>query len=129
MRTVSLKRNYFYFKGTINEKRNIIGLIFLEKWTIIENKCRTTSPNLATQLIYQINSNLEHKKPEKKLRKVTSPAWYRSAGVLSIFKSLFVANRAYSGRFKVERFYIIAPKTLEITFLKMPPSGNFEPKT
>ncbi|MGA9652162.1 hypothetical protein [Pedobacter sp.] len=60
---------YFYFKGTIHEKRNIIGSIFPEKLTIIENKCRTTSPNLAAQLIYQINSSLEHKKTGEKTSK------------------------------------------------------------
>ena len=72
---------YFYFKGTINEKRNIIGSIFPEKWTIMENKCRTTSPNLVAQLIYQINSNLEHKKTGEKTSKSNFSGLVPSAGV------------------------------------------------
>ena len=53
---------------------------------------------------------------------------YRSAGVLSIFKSAFTAYRTNSGRFKVERIYIIEHKILAITLSRKPLRGNFEPK-
>jgi len=56
------KLTELYSNGDIEAKRYIIGSIFPEKWTILENKGRTGKVNLAAQLIYQINSLLSHKK-------------------------------------------------------------------
>lgn len=75
------KLTELYSKGNIDEKRYIIGSIFPEKWTIIENKGRTGKVNLAALLIYQINNMLGHKKNRIRTKIRTVSGLVPSAGV------------------------------------------------
>ena len=59
----------------------IIGSIFPEKWTIIENKGRTGKVNLAALLIYQINNMLGHKKTGVRTKIRTNSGLVPSAGI------------------------------------------------
>lgn len=70
-----------YSNGDIENKRYIIGSMFPEKWTIIENKHRTGKVNLAALLIYQINSTLEHKKAGVRTKIRTNSGLVPSAGI------------------------------------------------
>lgn len=70
-----------YCNGDITAKRYIIGSIFPEKWTILENKGRTGKVNLAAQLIYQINNLLSHKKAGARTKIRTNSGLVPSAGI------------------------------------------------
>ncbi len=70
------KLTELYHNGNIEEKLRIIGSIFPEKWTIIENKGRTGKVNLEKLLIYQVNYSWGIKKPELELKLELSPAGY-----------------------------------------------------
>jgi site-specific DNA recombinase len=56
------KLSELYSNGDIEQKRYIIGSIYPEKRTILENKGRTGKVNLAALLISQINNTLRYKK-------------------------------------------------------------------
>ncbi len=70
-----------YSNGNIEQKRYIIGSIFPEKWTIIENKGRTGKVNSAALLIYQINNMLGHKKTGVRTKIRTNSGLVPSAGI------------------------------------------------
>ena len=70
-----------YSKGNIEEKRYIIGSIFPEKWTIIENIGRTGKVNQAALHIYQVNNMLHHKKAGVRTKIRTNSGLVPSAGV------------------------------------------------
>lgn len=70
-----------YSNGDIEDKRYIIGSIFPEKWTIIENKGRTGKVNQAALLIYQINNTLWHKKTGVRTKIRTNSGLVPRAGI------------------------------------------------
>lgn len=68
-------------EGNIEDKRHIIGSIYDEKWTILENKGRTGKINIADQLIYQINKTLGHKNTGVRTKIRTNSGLVPRAGV------------------------------------------------
>ncbi|WP_394340912.1 recombinase family protein [Pedobacter cryoconitis] len=75
------KLSELYSNGNIEQKRYIIGSIYPEKWTILENKGRTGKVNLAALLIYQINNTLRHKKTGVRTKIRTNSGLVPSTGV------------------------------------------------
>jgi len=56
------KLDLLYLNADIVGKRQLMGSIFYEKWTFSDGSHRTPKVNELVDLIYQINSNLGHKK-------------------------------------------------------------------
>jgi site-specific DNA recombinase len=70
-----------YSSDNIENKRYIIGSIFLEKWTIYKNKGRTGKVNQAALLIYHINNMLGNKKTGIRTKIRANSGWVPSAGI------------------------------------------------
>lgn len=63
------KLDLIYLNADIVGKRQMMGSIFYEKWTFSDGSHRTPKVNEVVDLIYQINSNLGHKKRGFNIRK------------------------------------------------------------
>jgi site-specific DNA recombinase len=72
---------YLYKEADVKGKQFIIGSIFPEKWVFSDSKGRTGQINEAAQLVYQINSALDHKKTGVKANFRNYSGFVPSAGV------------------------------------------------
>ncbi|MDQ0964863.1 hypothetical protein QFZ20_000266 [Flavobacterium sp. W4I14] len=61
----------FYEKADVEGKRYLVGMLYPEKLTFDGGMCRTPSMNLAAELIYQKNKELQIKKMGRKSLKET----------------------------------------------------------
>ena len=75
------KLDLLYLNADIEGQRFIIGSIFPEKWTYCETGHRTGKVNQAALLIYQINSQLGHKKTRMRASLRNQSGFVPSAGV------------------------------------------------